>query len=125
MQNITVRGFKPKEQLGMHLVAEIYFSDPSVLNDEEKIREALIDASIAGNMTVINTSSHKFSPHGVTALVLLAESHISIHTWPEHGYAAIDIFACGKGEPEKSLARLKELLPVSDFKVLKINRGLF
>jgi len=109
----------------MHLVAEIYFSDPAVLNDEEKIREALIDASIAGNMTVINTSSHKFSPHGVTALVLLAESHISIHTWPEHGYAAIDIFACGRGEPEKSLERLKELLPVKELKVLKINRGLF
>lgn len=125
MQNITVENFDPKEKLGMHLVAEIYFSDPSVLNDEEKIRESLIDASIAGNMTVINASSHKFSPHGVTALILLAESHISIHTWPEYGYAAIDIFACGKGEPEKSLERLKELLPIKDFKILKINRGLF
>lgn len=115
----------PKEKLGTHIIAEIYFTDNSVLNDEKKIREALEEASVAGNMTVINTSSHQFSPHGVTALVLLAESHISIHTWPEHSYAAVDVFACGKGIPEKSLEKLKEILPVKKIKVVKFDRGLF
>ncbi len=114
-----------KEKLGFHIVAELYVKDPNILNDENKIREALTDASIAGNMTVINVSSHKFAPHGVTALVLLAESHMSIHTWPEHGYAAVDIFACGKGDVDKSLKRLEELLPVKEVKVIKFKRGLF
>ncbi len=114
-----------KEKLGFHIVAELYVNDPSILNDENKIREALTDASIAGNMTVINVSSHKFAPHGVTALVLLAESHMSIHTWPEYGYAAVDIFACGKGDVDKSLARLEELIPVKEVKVVKFERGLF
>ena len=112
-----------KQKLGVHLVAELYLDNPRVLNDEKQIKESLIDAAIAGNMTVINASSHKFSPHGVTALILLAESHISIHTWPEHGYAAVDIFACGEGDAEASLERLKELLPVKELKVLKIERG--
>lgn len=117
--------FDPKEKLGMHLIAELYVTDSSVLNNQERINNALVDSAIAGNMTVINVASHKFSPHGVTSLILLAESHISIHTWPEHGYAAVDIFACGKGEPLKSLERLKELLPVKEIKVLKVGRGLF
>ena len=114
-----------KQKLGVHLVAELYLDDPGVLNDEEKIKESLIDAAIAGNMTVINASSHKFSPHGVTALILLAESHISIHTWPEYGYAAVDVFACGCGDAEASLKRLEKILPVKKIKVLKIERGLF
>jgi len=117
--------FKPKEKLGSHLIAETYFSNSDILNDEDKLKEALIDSAIYGDMTVINSISHKFSPHGVTALVLLAESHISIHTWPEYGYAAIDIFACGEGNPHKSLERLKELLPIKEVKVLNVERGLF
>lgn len=116
---------KPKQKLGVHLVAELYTRDPEILNDEEKIKNSLVDSAVEGNMTVIDVSSHKFSPHGVTSLVLLAESHISIHTWPEHGYAAVDIFACGKGDSEKSLEKLKELLDVKEIKVLKIERGLF
>ncbi|MDD5022670.1 MAG: adenosylmethionine decarboxylase [Candidatus ainarchaeum sp.] len=123
--DFKVENFEPKQKLGMHIVAEIYLDNPDVLNDEKRIVDALVDSAVYGNMTVINVSSHKFSPHGVTSLVLLSESHISIHTWPEYGYAAIDIFACGKGDPEKSLEKLKSLLPVKDLKVLKIDRGLF
>ena len=121
----TMETSKLKEKLGEHIVAELYFSDSSVLNDENKIREALIDSAIEGNMTVIDVSSHKFSPHGVTALVLLAESHISIHTWPEHNYAAVDIFACGEGDPKKSFERLKQILPIVKAKVFDFERGLF
>ncbi len=125
MESKSLQSSNLKEKLGMHIVAELYLNNPDVLNNEEKIRNALVDSAVHGNMTVIDVSSHKFSPHGVTALVLLSESHISIHTWPEHGYAAIDVFACGKGDPEKSLEKLKELLSVKELKVLKIERGLF
>ena len=66
-----------------------------VLDDELLIRDVLVDAARLAKSRVLAVSSHKFDPHGVTAVVLLAESHISIHTWPEYGTAVCDVFTCG------------------------------
>lgn len=108
--------------LGRHIVAEAKISDYDLLNDENRLLEAITIASKKAGMTVINGSSHKFSPQGATAIVLLAESHVSIHTWPEHGYAAIDVYTCGK-DPEPVMEELKSLLPIKDIKVIVIDRG--
>jgi len=74
---------------------ELFECPYDLLDDEEFIRQALTRAAEESGSTLISLTSHKFEPHGVTALGLLAESHISIHTWPEKGYAAADVFTCG------------------------------
>ena len=79
-----------------HLLLELYRCDYEKLNDESFLRCTLSKAAKLANATVLNLISNKFEPQGVTAIALLAESHISIHTWPESNYSAVDIFTCGQ-----------------------------
>ena len=79
-----------------HLLLELYRCDGEKLNDESFLRCILSRAAKLANATVLNLISNKFEPQGVTAIALLAESHISIHTWPESNYSAVDIFTCGQ-----------------------------
>ena len=79
-----------------HLLLELYRCDYGKLNDESFLRCSLNKAAKLANATVLNLISNKFDPQGVTAIALLAESHISIHTWPECNYSAVDIFTCGQ-----------------------------
>ena len=79
-----------------HLLLELYKCDYEKLNDESFLRCSLNKASKLAKATVLNLISNKFEPQGVTAIALLAESHISIHTWPESNYSAVDIFTCGQ-----------------------------
>ena len=79
-----------------HLLLELYRCDCEKLNDESFLRCTLNRAAKLANATVLNLISNKFEPQGVTAIALLAESHISIHTWPESNYSAVDIFTCGQ-----------------------------
>ncbi len=118
------RDLKVNTMLGKHIIAEVYFEDPSILSDDKKLVEAMEEASVRGGMTVITSSSHKFTPHGATAIVMLSESHVSIHTWPEYGYAALDIYTCGKN-PEKIYEELIKILPIRKSKVKIIERGLY
>jgi len=79
-----------------HLLLELYRCDREKLNDESFLRCILNRAAKLANATVLNLISNKFEPQGVTAIALLAESHLSIHTWPESNYSAVDIFTCGQ-----------------------------
>ena len=79
-----------------HLLLELYRCDYEKLNDESFLRCTLNRAAKLAKATVLNLISNKFDPQGVTAIALLAESHISIHTWPESNYSAVDIFTCGQ-----------------------------
>ena len=81
--------------IGSHCVLEIYDSPASLLDDPKAVVAALEHAAKAARATLLQTTHHRFMPHGITALALLAESHISVHTWPEKGYAACDVFTCG------------------------------
>jgi len=81
--------------LGKHLILEFYGCTPEALNDKEKIETILVDAAVNAGAEVIHPFFHQFSPHGVSGVVVIAESHLSIHTWPEYGYAAVDVFVCG------------------------------
>ena len=83
------------ENVGRHCILELYQCDQGKLNDEAFIRTTMTSSAKIAGATLINLITHSFSPQGVTGLALLAESHISIHTWPEIGYAAIDVFTCG------------------------------
>lgn len=83
------------DMVGKHCILELYGCDQSKLNDEAFIRSTITTAAQRAGATLLNLITHRFEPQGVTGLALLAESHISIHTWPESGYAAIDVFTCG------------------------------
>ena len=91
------------ENIGRHCILELYQCDHVKLNDEAFIRTTITSSAKVAGATLINLVTHSFKPQGVTGLALLAESHISIHTWPEIGYAAIDVFTCGDNKmPEKA-----------------------
>jgi S-adenosylmethionine decarboxylase len=111
------------KQLGTHLVVDAWQCPQDLLNDPERIREALIDAVSAGGATLIDLCVHQFSPHGVTATATLAESHIAIHTWPEFGYFAADIFFCGRGNPREAMHFLKVALQAQQLTVTEVPRG--
>ena len=84
-----------KSGMGTHLILELYDCDPEVLDDLSRIEEILLKAAKFANLKIINQRTHRFKPCGITSMVLISESHISIHTWPEHGFIAADIFVCG------------------------------
>ena len=91
------------QNIGTHCILELYQCDHVKLNDEAFIRTTITSSAKIAGATLINLVTHSFKPQGVTGLALLAESHISIHTWPEIGYAAIDVFTCGDhAMPEKA-----------------------
>lgn len=95
--------------LGRHLLLELYECPSEILNDTGIIQQIMIDVAKAVHATIIDTSFHHFSPFGVSGVVLIAESHFTIHTWPEYGYAAVDIFTCDEElNHEKSKALLIE-----------------
>ena len=83
------------ETLGRHILVEYMQCDPNILNDVVFIEKAMVDAAREAEATVINSTFHHFSPFGVSGVVVIQESHLAIHTWPEYGYAAVDIFTCG------------------------------
>ena len=104
-------GSVPLDMVGKHCILELYDCDPSKLDDEDFLRSAITQAAERAGATLLNLITHQFEPQGVTGLALLAESHISIHTWPESGYAAVDVFTCGDHTmPERACAVLSEQL---------------
>ncbi|MFM9089520.1 MAG: adenosylmethionine decarboxylase, partial [Cyanobium sp.] len=83
------------ETVGKHCILELYNCESSKLDDEAFLRDTITSAAKRAGATLLHLITHRFDPQGVTGLALLAESHISIHTWPEYGYAAVDVFTCG------------------------------
>ena len=107
-----------------HLLLELYRCDYEKLNDESFLRCTLNKAAKLAKATVLNLISNKFEPQGVTAIALLAESHISIHTWPESNYSAVDIFTCGQNMlPELASQYLIEALKANEHSLRVIERN--
>ena len=94
------------DTVGKHCILELYACDCAKLDDEDFVRAALSNAALRAGATLLNLISHQFQPHGVTGLALLAESHISFHSWPESGYAAVDVFTCGDHTMPESACRV-------------------
>lgn len=111
--------------LGYHVLLELRDCNPTLLNDLGYIRQAMLTAALDVGATVVGESFHRFSPQGVTGILAIAESHISIHTWPEYGYAAADIFSCGASFlPREAAQRLAAQLESRDPEIKEIERGL-
>jgi len=113
------------ENIGRHCILELYHCDKAKLNDEAFIRTTITSSAKIAGATLINLVTHSFKPQGVTGLALLAESHISIHTWPEIGYAAIDVFTCGDHTmPEKACKSLFKDFLAKSFSFKNIEREI-
>ena len=119
--------FQNEEKLmhqSKHILLELYRCDFDKLNDESFLRCTLNNSAKLANATVLNLISNKFEPYGVTAIALLAESHLSIHTWPESNYSAVDIFTCGKNmHPEIASKYLIEALMAEEHLLRVIHRN--
>lgn len=110
--------------LGRHLIAEFYGCNSSTLNDVAKIEQEMLRAAHAVGATVVGHTFHKFAPQGVSGSVVIAESHLSIHTWPEKGYVSVDIYTCGGLNPRPGFRRLSKALGAQSRRVQEIVRGL-
>jgi S-adenosylmethionine decarboxylase len=111
--------------LGKHLLIELEGCDPGKLNDLEFVRETLMAAARETGSTILGESFHRFSPQGVSGVVVIAESHLSIHTWPEHSYAAADVFTCGtRVEPRRGADYLVQQFQPRESSVTEYPRGL-
>lgn len=110
--------------LGKHLLVELKDCNPAVLKNLDKVRNALVSAAREAKATIIDVSFHEFNPFGISGMVVIAESHLSIHTWPEYGYAAVDIFTCGDIiKPEIAAQYLIEQFESKNASIMEIKRG--
>ncbi len=107
----------------MHVIMDFFQCDIAKLNDMEFVEKELIRAATTAGAHVLGKQFHRFSPHGVTGILSLQESHLSIHTWPEHKFAAADFFSCGNIKAEIAYEILSSSLAARERKIKKINRG--
>ena len=114
------------QALGRQILIEFYDCQNEVLTDRNRIRQYMLEAAYHAGATVISDTFHHFKPDGVSGVVIIAESHISIHTWPEHRYAAVDVFTCGDAVDPWGVPRhLQEKLQAKNLSSMEIKRGLF
>lgn len=110
--------------IGSHCILELHDCPAELLDDKERVIDALRSAATKARATLLGEVAHRFEPQGVTALALLAESHISMHTWPELGYAACDVFTCGETcEPEQACMLLIEAMQAGRYDLRRFSRG--
>lgn len=113
------------ETTSHHFLIEIRSVEYSLLDSLEMIEDIFLQSLKGSGATYINHYFHRFSPHGVSGVVVIAESHISIHTWPEHGYAAMDVFTCGRKDiGDKLVQNLIKPFNTTDYSITYIMRGV-
>lgn len=111
------------DTFGQHLLVEYHGCDPDLLDHQEHIAEALNSAALEAGATVVSKTFHRFAPQGVSGVVVVEESHLSIHTWPEAGYAAVDFYTCGDCVPERASDLIRSALRAKRMEVLVVKRG--
>ena len=111
--------------LGRHILVDLYGCDDKILRSRELIRSLLVEAAQLAKATIVTEVFHEFNPHGISGVVVIAESHIAIHTWPEHACAAVDIFSCGtKMQPDLIEVFLKEAFQAKESVSRELGRGI-
>lgn len=119
--------FRPGEEgsLGSHLLIELFDCPQSTLEAEDGVGTAMRDAAVESKATVVDESFHEFKPYGVSGAVIIQESHYTIHTWPEHGYAAVDLFYCGGTvHVHRAVQVLRDRFQPGRMKFLVVRRGV-
>ena len=111
--------------LGHHWILDLQGCPESLLDDEDGLRERLTDVTAKFGFSLLKIASHRFSPQGVTAIGLLAESHLSIHTWPEFGFAAVDVMTCGSPEHlDAACEHIFKALQAESKSIMRLSRGV-
>ena len=112
--------------LGRHLLLELHDCGSEILNNLETVKAALVEAAKRAEATIIDVVFHEFNPFGISGVVVIAESHLSIHTWPEYRYAAVDIFSCGDSlKPGEAASYLVDQFQASRASCVEVKRGVF
>ena len=113
------------DALGKHVIAELYGCSAEIINNQELIEDYMLEAVELSGATIVKPVFHKFSPHGVSGMVVVSESHFAIHTWPEYGYCALDIFTCGNLiNNQIALDHLKNKFQATNISVVEMKRGM-
>ncbi len=111
--------------LGKHILAEFYNCDKDVLNDYQLVKKHMNMAAEMAKATIVESVFHLFNPWGVSGAVVIQESHLTIHTWPEYGYAAVDLFTCGEEvDPWIAFDYLKKNFKSDKTETLEVSRGI-
>ena len=110
--------------LGKHLLVEYQGCNKELLNDQEFLEQLLQEAAKATGATVVQVAFHRFAPQGVSGVVVVEESHLSIHTWPEDGYAAVDLYTCGDCKPMLAHPIIQQGLEANQTETLEVQRGI-
>ena len=114
------------EALGRHVILEYYGCPTEKLNERDFVEEVLVGAAKSMRASLVSVHFHQFNPHGVSGAVVISESHLTIHTWPEYGYAAIDVFTCGDViDPWQAHAYMKEHFEPKRDSIMEFKRGCF
>jgi S-adenosylmethionine decarboxylase len=111
------------DTLAKHLLLELHGCDRKLLNEPDELKRLMLAAAERARAHVVADVVHRYAPHGVTCLLVLEESHFSLHTWPEAGYAAADFYTCGSLLPELALELLRDGLSATRFELLTVERG--
>jgi S-adenosylmethionine decarboxylase len=113
------------QSLGNHLIVELYECHREFINDARAVENALVKAVDISGAKMVQSVVHEFNPHGISGVVVIEESHFSVHTWPEYGYCALDIFTCGDEiDYYSALHYLKEEFKAKNFSVTEMKRGM-
>lgn len=111
--------------LGRHILAEVHGCDNGILNDHAAVEQIMVSAALKAGAEVREVAFHKFSPQGVSGVVVISESHLAVHTWPEHGYAAVDVFTCGDSvNPWDACNYIVEQFRAQNFSASETLRGV-
>jgi S-adenosylmethionine decarboxylase len=111
--------------LGRHVILELYECDAKVLKDLDKVRDEMMEAARRAQAIIVTTIFHEFSPFGISGIVVISTSHLSIHTWPENRYAAVDIFWCGAVvQPQAAIEHLTQVFGAKRISVVELKRGV-
>ncbi|HOT47175.1 MAG TPA: adenosylmethionine decarboxylase [Spirochaetota bacterium] len=110
--------------LGTHYLAEFFNCDRARIDDAAFIEQIMIDATKLSGATMIRPFFHQFSPQGVSGVIVIAESHFAIHTWPEHSYAAVDLFSCSDFNYKAALNHIRTTIGARHYTVAQVRRGI-
>jgi S-adenosylmethionine decarboxylase len=114
------------QALGRHLLLELFDCDAEALNSLEIVKSSMVEAAKRAQATIVDVVFHEFNPFGISGVVVIAESHLAIHTWPEYRYAAVDVFSCGDVlQPQTAADYLVEQLGAARASVVELQRGIF
>jgi len=114
------------QALGRHLLLELFDCDAEAINSLDVVKGAMVEAAKRAQATIVDVVFHEFNPFGISGVVVIAESHLAIHTWPEYRYAAVDVFSCGDVlQPQVAVDYLVEQLGAARASVVELQRGIF